>query len=150
MTIHFRPARLTDLNLLVPMMADLQKDDPWSVSFEEKRAMIALRGLIADPSLGRVWIICDGANPIGYIVLTFDYSLEYAGKCAWVDEVFVRKQYRGKGIGGQTLEFFAEEAKRLGVRTIHLEVNHGNPAIELYRRAGFQDHNRYLMTKWVE
>ena len=62
----------------------------------------------------------------------------------------MRKAYRGKGIGSQTLEFFAAEAKKLGARTIHLEVNHGNPAIELYRRAGFEDHNRYLMTKWVE
>lgn len=150
MTVSFRPARLTDLKMLVAMMEELQKDDPWSAPFEENRARDAVRGLIADPSLGRVWVICDGANPIGYIVLTFDYSLEYAGKCAWVDEVFVRKQYRGKGIGSQTLEFFAAEAKKLGARTIHLEVNHGNPAIELYRRAGFEDHDRYLLTKWVE
>jgi len=28
-------------------------------------------------------------------------------------------------------------------------VNHGNPAIELYRRKGFEDHQRYLMTKWI-
>ena len=30
---------------------------------------------------------------------------------------------------------------------LHLEVNHGNRANELYRRRGFVDHNRYLMTK---
>jgi ribosomal protein S18 acetylase RimI-like enzyme len=32
---------------------------------------------------------------------------------------------------------------------VHLEVNHGSPAIDLYRRAGFEDHQRYLMTKWI-
>ena len=30
---------------------------------------------------------------------------------------------------------------------LHLEVSHGNPGIELYRRSGSVDHQRYLMTK---
>jgi GNAT superfamily N-acetyltransferase len=89
--------------------------------------------LLRDPSLGRVWMIASGAEKIGYIVMAFDYSLEY----------------RGQGIGAQALTFFAEQARQLGVKAIHLEVNHGNPAIELYRRMGFEDHQRYLMTKWI-
>jgi hypothetical protein len=30
-----------------------------------------------------------------------------------------------------------------------LEVNRGNPAINLYRRHGFEDHNRSLLSKWL-
>jgi ribosomal protein S18 acetylase RimI-like enzyme len=30
---------------------------------------------------------------------------------------------------------------------LHLEVTHGNRAVELYRRRGFINHQRYLMTK---
>ena len=38
----------------------------------------------------------------------------------------------------------------MGVNAIHLEVDRGNdPACELYRRAGYQDHDRFLMTKWL-
>jgi GNAT superfamily N-acetyltransferase len=131
-------------------MKGIQVDDPWSCEFVEAKAKAALRGLIADPSLGCAWLVCDQGREIGYIVLTFDYSLEYGGKCAWVDEFFVKKEYRGKGVGAKTLEFFASEAKKLGAKTIHLEVNHGNPAIGLYKRAGFEEHGRYLMTKWLE
>jgi len=79
--------------------------------------------------------------------MAFDYSLEYRGKGAWVAEFFVRPTHRGQGIGAHALEFFAEQARQLGVTVVHLEVNHGNPAIELYRRMGFEDHHRYLMTK---
>jgi len=150
MNVRFRLARLVDLNVLVAMMAEYQQDDPWSVSFEQNCARNAARGLIANPALGCIWLICDAENPIGYIVMTFDYSLEYAGKCAWVDEFFVSKAHRGRGIGSQALEFFAAEAKNLGARTIHLGVNDGNPAIELYRRAGFEDRDAHVMTKWVE
>jgi len=86
---------------------------------------------------------------VGYIVLSFDYSLEYGGRCGWVDEFFVRREYRGKGIGSQALRFFMERARELGVKTVHLGVRCGNPAIELYRRAGFKEHDAYVMTKWL-
>lgn len=150
MLIAFTLAAQESLHELLVMMRELQADDPWSCRFEEESARNALDELLRDPSLGRVWIISDDAKPIGYIVMAFDYSLEYRGKGAWVDEFFVRRSYRGQGVGAQALGFFAEQARQLGVKAIHLEVNHGNPAIELYRRMGFEDHHRYLMTKWLD
>jgi ribosomal protein S18 acetylase RimI-like enzyme len=37
------------------------------------------------------------------------------------------------------------------IQALHLEVEHDNHAAQaLYRRLGFTDHNRYLMTKCVE
>lgn len=131
------------------MMKELQQEDPWSVPFEDAAATTAIAELLREPSLGCIWTICDECESVGYIVMTFDFSLEYRGRGAWVDELFVRRPYRGKGIGSRALEFFAHEAGQLGVTVVHLEVNHGNPAIELYRRLGFQDHRRYLMTKWI-
>jgi len=81
--------------------------------------------------------------------MTFDYSLEYRGKGAWLDELFVKPAFRGKGIGSEALEFFENTAREQVVSVIHLEVNHGNPALELYRKLGFEDHPRYLMSKWL-
>jgi ribosomal protein S18 acetylase RimI-like enzyme len=38
----------------------------------------------------------------------------------------------------------------LGVHTLHLEVERKNVrAHHLYRKMGFEDHDRYLMTKWL-
>lgn len=149
MDIEFRPAGPEDLPLLLSMMKQLQADDPWSIPFDETNAAKAVDGLLHDQSLGRIWMIASNREPIGYIVMAFDYSLEYGGRGAWVDEVFVRRSYRGTGIGTQALEFFVTQARELGATVVHLEVNHGNPAIELYRRLGFEDHQRYLMSKWV-
>jgi GNAT superfamily N-acetyltransferase len=149
MAIEFHSARPEHLPELVAMMKELQVDDPWSCRFDERLARNAMEELLRNPSLGRVWTIAADSQTIGYIVMAFDYSLEYRGKGAWVDEFFVRRTHRGQGIGAQALEFFAEQARQLGVTVVHLEVNHGNPAIELYRRMGFEDHHRYLMTKWI-
>jgi diamine N-acetyltransferase len=149
MQILFRLATADDLNTIIPMMRALQDDDPWSCAFDESVVRGTLRGLLQDCSLGRVWLICANHEPLGYIVMTFDYSLEYRGKGAWLDELFVKPAVRGKGIGSEALEFFENAAREQGVSVIYLEVNHGNPALELYRKLGFEDHQRYLMSKWL-
>jgi ribosomal protein S18 acetylase RimI-like enzyme len=34
---------------------------------------------------------------------------------------------------------------------LHLEVERANTAAQgVYRRAGFKDHDRYLLTKWLD
>jgi len=147
--LTFRPAGPEHLPELLEMMKELQSDDPWSVPFDESEVRRVVEQLLSDPDFGRIWLIAAGAETVGYIVMAFDYSLEYRGRGAWVDEFFVRRTHRGLGIGTQALKFFSDQAKNLGVTVVHLEVNHGNPAIELYRRLGFEDHQRYLMTKWI-
>ena len=149
MAISFHAAAAENLAELLAMMKELQADDPWSVPFEQTAAAEVAERLLRDPSLGRVWLIASDGQTVGYVVMAFDYSLEYRGRGAWVDELFVRPSHRGSGIGTQALEFFSEQAKRLGVTVVHLEANHGNPAVELYRRLGYEDHHRYLMTKWI-
>jgi ribosomal protein S18 acetylase RimI-like enzyme len=49
------------------------------------------------------------------------------------------------------MEFVETVARELGVNAMHLEVSRDNEAaLELYRRIGYVDHGRYLMTKWLE
>jgi ribosomal protein S18 acetylase RimI-like enzyme len=49
------------------------------------------------------------------------------------------------------MEFVEVAAAELGVNAIHLEVTNGNdPAIGLYRRAGYAGNGRFLMTKWLD
>jgi GNAT superfamily N-acetyltransferase len=68
-------------------------------------------------------------------------------KGAWIDEFFVDRAHRGQGLGAEALRLAEEVARKAGAHVLHLEVNRGNPAIELYRRHGFVDHERYLLSK---
>lgn len=43
-----------------------------------------------------------------------------------------------QGIGGRLLDHFIREAELGGVTRIHLEVRDGNPAVQMYRNAGFE------------
>ena len=44
---------------------------------------------------------------------------------------------QGRGIGRQLLDEFIEHARGAGATRVHLEVREGNPAVAMYRRAGF-------------
>ena len=45
---------------------------------------------------------------------------------------------QSQGVGRLLLNQFLKEAKKSGANRIHLEVREGNPAIALYRSAGFE------------
>ena len=47
----------------------------------------------------------------------------------------------------RVLALVEDEARAHALKRLYLEVAHGNPALALYRRAGFVDHRRYLMSK---
>jgi GNAT superfamily N-acetyltransferase len=147
--VSYRGALNSDIDGLLQLMRGLQQDDPWSVPFCEEQVRQTVEELLLNPSRGRVYLISDAAAPIGYFVLAFDFSLEYGGVNAWIDEFFVRPELRGKGIGSQTLEFATRAAREHGAKVLHLEVNRGNRALHLYRRHGFEDHDRYLLSKWL-
>ena len=147
--ITYRTVGISDIDLMLELMHGLQQDDPWSVPFREEEVRKSLCELLVTPSAGRAFLIRDDQLSIGYLVLSFDFSLEYGGKNAWIDELFIRPEFRGKGIGSQALDFAAQTARELGAKVLHLEVNRGNPAIDLYRRNGFKDHDRFLLSKWL-
>lgn len=145
----FRTANDSDADLLLEMMREYYAFD--GHAYDEPRARVALLAFLQEPSFGRAWLICDRATPVGYIVLTFGYSLEFLGRDAFVDEFFLRESHRGRGWGRQALDFAENQAREQGVRAIHLEVVRTNlTAREFYRRAGFSDHEHYLMSKWIE
>jgi ribosomal-protein-alanine N-acetyltransferase len=50
----------------------------------------------------------------------------------------VAPDHRRRGIGRELLQQFLDSARADGVTRAHLEVRDGNPAIHMYRRAGFE------------
>jgi diamine N-acetyltransferase len=119
-------------------------------TFDEQKARAALIALLRDPGLGRVWLVLDDDIAVGYVVLCFGYSLEWLGRDAFVDEFFLREDYRGRGWGSKTMAFVEDAARALDIRTLHLEVVRQNTAaLHLYSKLGFRDRGSTLMSKWI-
>ena len=148
MSLTFKTAEESDTELLLRLMRELYEHD--RTPFEIDVARTALKGIINDGSHGRVWVARLGDEVVGYAVLTLGYSLEFHGRDAILDELFIRQPYRGRGMGKQILRFVEQACGELGIRALHLVVERENiNAQAFYRKIGFQTQDRYLMTKWV-
>jgi diamine N-acetyltransferase len=145
---QFRRAGELDAETLLEFMRAYYAFD--GHGFDEAKARVALIALLRDANLGGVWLILDGSEPAGYIVLCYGYSLEWLGRDAFVDEFYLREEYRGRGWGRRAMEFVEEEAQSAGIRALHLEVVEGNEgAGELYRKIGFREHKSTFLSKWI-
>jgi ribosomal protein S18 acetylase RimI-like enzyme len=136
---------------LLRMMRLLAEQEPGKIHFDEAAARTTLLKFQSLPAFGAIWMLCDGGKPIGYIILTIGFSFEFHGHDAFIDELYIDSAHRRRGYGRQAVAFLEKRAREMGVHAVHLEADRGNdPAFELYRRAGYEDHDRFLMTKWLK
>jgi diamine N-acetyltransferase len=148
MQVTFSDADRSNIETIVNFMREYYAYD--HIPFDREAARSSMERLVSDHSLGRSWVIRFGDDAVGYCVLTLGYSLEFRGRTAFIDELFIKEGYRGKGIGMRALEFLKETARALGVTALRLEVEQKNVSAQrLYRSAGFEDHDRYLMTNRI-
>jgi ribosomal protein S18 acetylase RimI-like enzyme len=146
---RFRRATSADLDVLLPAQRRYYLEDGYA--WDEAAARGALADLLEDSALGLVWIAEHEHELQGYVVLTFGYSLEYRGRDAFVDEIFFLDAYRRRGLGREALELVDEACRAAGVRALHLEVERDKQgALALYRSVGFEDRQRFLMTKRLD
>jgi diamine N-acetyltransferase len=144
---QFRLAVESDAQVLLDFMQAYYEFD--GHGYDRDKAREALIGLLRNKDFGRAWLIQDGDVAVGYIVLCFGYSLEWLGRDAFVDELYLHEEYRGRGWGRGAMEFVEEEARSAGVRALHLEVMPNNRVGEMYRKIGFHEHPSKFLSKWI-
>lgn len=60
----------------------------------------------------------------------------------------VGAEWRNRGIGRALVEYVVEDARRSGLRSVHLEVRVDNPARRLYHRIGFRRVGQHFANGW--
>ena len=149
MGINFKHAVSDDIITILKFIKNFHGMS--SYPFHEVKVGETVRNLIKNYNLGRIWIIEIDSKSVGYIILTFGYSIEYKGRDAFIDELYIEEEFRGRGIGKAAMNFIVKEARNLGIHAVHLEVERDNAAAKkLYEKNDFKDNGRTLMTRWIE
>lgn len=82
------------------------------------------------------FIIEHGNKTAGYALVCYYASQEFGGKVVWIDELFIKPEFRGKGLGKDFLKF----AESLDGVLMRLEAEPDNlRAIELYKSIGYKE-----------
>ncbi|MFO0984750.1 MAG: GNAT family N-acetyltransferase [Planctomycetota bacterium] len=133
--IALRPAGDDDLERLVRWSGDFERES----GDDHGPPVIAAtqRHFAAHPDHGRVLLIEQLGQPVGFLIFVRFWSNEFRGPCVILDELYVQPEHRG-GTGLRVLRAFEQLMRAHQVRAIDLEVLHRNPRAQaLYQRAGF-------------
>lgn len=144
MKATYKPLALNDIEIIVPMMRDFYLIDGYPMDIERSKKLFVT--FVENPHLGKAWLIAFDGKTVGYVILTFVFNFEYGGKIAFVDELYLSENARGKGIGKETITFIQSESAKLKLKLLYLEVeDHNVNAQQLYLSSGFEFHNRMIM-----
>lgn len=144
--MEIRLAKPADLPTLLPIVERFWAFEklPWA----QVDVSAVLGALLEDANHGCVLMAVHDDQVIGYLTLTFGYSIEHGGRDSLVDELYLEPAARGQGTGTRLLDAAAEFCRALGITRMHLEVDHTNPrAHALYARLGFGGQDRQLLTR---
>lgn len=135
-------AKPTDLPKLMPLVMGFQTE--LGISREETAVERAVIPMLEGSPYGVIYLMGPARAPIGYLALTFSWSLEFGGMIGTIDEFFVRPAIRGRGIGTEVLSELAKTIGSADVKALFLDVDEADEkSIRLYSKAHFQPRTRF-------
>lgn len=135
-------AKPEDLPKLLPLVASFHDHQGFNTTPEHQHD--AILPLLQGSPHGAVWLIGPRRAPVGYVVVSFGWSVEYGGMHAIVDEIFVRSAVRKRGMGSEALNALAKALRDGGIRALHLEAKQSDDALKsFYHRAKFITRHGY-------
>ncbi|SDI94642.1 GNAT family N-acetyltransferase [Aliiruegeria lutimaris] len=129
-------ARPEDLQKLLAMVAAFHAE--FGIVQDDDTRLAAVLPLLEGSPLGVVYILGPRNAPVGYVSISFGWSIALGGIDGCIDEFWIRPAVRGKGMGGEALSALIRALSDAGVRALHLETDRQSPVGRLYERLGFE------------
>lgn len=85
----------------------------------------------------KVCFIMCGGEAAGYAICCLSASQEACGRVLWLDELYIKPQFRGKGLGKKLFEFIENSDEYEFIR-LEVEKENGR-AMKLYLSLGYND-----------
>lgn len=82
------------------------------------------------------YVFIDGGETAGYAMTAKSFSTEFGKKCVWIEDLYLKPEYCGAGIGTDFLHFIEQKHRDSVLR---LEVEEENSrAVHVYCKNGFE------------
>lgn len=138
--VNARRATCADIPPLVALMQEFYAEA--AIPLDPAWATQAFASLLEDPRRGATWLLERDGAPVGHVVLSLRFAMEFGGLLGYVDDLFVRPAARRSGAAAAGLAALIAECRRLGCRALEVEVGADNAGAQaLYSRIGMRAMN---------
>jgi GNAT superfamily N-acetyltransferase len=141
---QIRPAKADDADLILALLHELAVYEKLTDKFSITPAVIA-RDFLGERPLIHCDLAVEDDAAAGIATWCWNYASFAAARSLYLEDLFVRPQFRGRGHGKRLLEHLAQTALKAGAVQMEWSVLPWNtPSIEFYERLGAE-----RMTDWL-
>ena len=135
MKTNIRYIREQDRPQILEMMRVFYASDAVFTSGSEKIFNADVDNCISDNPYIEGYVFEGDDVVLGYAMLAKSFSTEFGKPCIWIEDIYVKEEYRGLGIGSLFFSFIEEKYPRALFR---LEVEPENErAVHVYEKCGY-------------
>lgn len=137
MSTSFHLCQSTDLDLLVSLA--MRRAEEAGTQADEDRLRAGLAPLAEQSGDGAAYLFGPAKAPVGYLVLTFGWSIPLAGREARIADLYIRPSVRRRGLATEALIGIGNALRGGGLKAMHVTLPEGDAALmNLASKAGFR------------
>ncbi len=131
-----RKMRLQDKAEVVEMMRGFYTSPAVHTNGSEEIYLSDVENCINDCPYLEGFVFEEKGNIQGYGMIAKSFSTEFGKPCIWIEDLFIKEEYRKKGI---SRDFFEMLKNRYPNHLLRIEAEEENErAVSVYKKAGFQ------------
>ncbi len=141
--------KISDKNEIMHMMRVFYDSPAVQHTASDKILERDIEDCLSDTPYLDGFIIEHSGQVVGYAMTAISYTTEYGGICIWLEDLYIKPDYRHKGISEKVFEFIEKNYPN-AVR-FKLEVEPENEfAVKCYKKYGYKSSPYFEMTKEIE
>jgi RimJ/RimL family protein N-acetyltransferase len=136
--LKIRKAEPDDLPYLVDFTAEEAREAEGSEKIPQTLAR-GIKAALKDPQIAMYWVVVDENDcPMGSVSSVREWSDWHAGFYWWIQSMYLKPGYRGKGLMTPLIDAVVSEMEKQGGLELRLYVHENNIAAKkAYQKVGF-------------
>ena len=115
---------------------------------ERDKQLRGLRLILNEPASGRLFVLRVDGRVAGMANALITVSTAEGGRVLLLEDVIVRSEHRGGGLGRRLVEHVLAWAREQGMMRVTLLADRDNhAALDFYRKLGFEQSNMLVLRK---
>jgi GNAT superfamily N-acetyltransferase len=148
--MNIRQAIAADADILAQFNIALAKESE-HLDLEPARVKAGVAALLRDPAKGLYFVAEDAGAVVGQLLITHEWSDWRNGDFWWLQSVYVRPDFRRRGVFRALFEHILAKAARQGdVCGLRLYMETGNArARKVYERLGLKETHYHILERLI-